>query len=140
MWFDKRKEIILLSATVLKQRVFSLVPFLTLTSTLTSALASTSFAEETPAAYKYPFTANDRDPLSPLISKSGQILIPRKVGAKNLSLKGIIYSEGKSVVVINDEILREKDIIGDYTVFKIEEKRVILKSKDKEIILKLEEE
>ncbi|HIE35804.1 MAG TPA: hypothetical protein EYP89_01010 [Candidatus Omnitrophica bacterium] len=90
--------------------------------------------------YNYPFDESSRDPFTPLISKSGQILIPRKIEAKNLVLNGIIYSPQNSIVVINGEILKEKDKVGEYTIFKIEEKKVILKKKDKKIILKLEEE
>jgi hypothetical protein len=114
MWFNKRKKIILI-----------LFIFLFLVKV---------------KGYNYPFDENNRDPFNPLISKSGQILISRKIEAKNLVLNGIIYSPQKSIVVINGEILKEKDKVGDYTIFKIEEKRVILKKKDKEIILKLEEE
>ncbi|MBU1122520.1 MAG: hypothetical protein KKF54_07505 [Candidatus Omnitrophica bacterium] len=91
---------------------------------------------------KYLFTDKDRDPFSPLISRGGKILIPQDETVSNFVLKGIIYSQDRALAIINDEILKEKDNIGDYSILKIEEKRVILKSKDEdeEIILKLEEE
>lgn len=87
----------------------------------------------------YPFSSTDRDPLSPLVSKSGQLLLSRELDETGLHLKGIIYSQGKSVAIINDEVIKEKGIIGAYTVVSIEQKKVILKKGNEEFILKLEE-
>ena len=56
-----------------------------------------------------------------------------------LSLKGIIYSEGKSLAVINDEILGVGDTIGEYTVLEIGEKKVIIKKDNEGFTLNLEE-
>ncbi|UCD15813.1 MAG: hypothetical protein JSV34_01835 [Candidatus Omnitrophota bacterium] len=89
---------------------------------------------------KYPFTDEDRDPFSPLISRGGRILIPQEETVSNFVLRGIIYSEDKALAIINDEILKENDRIGEYIILRVEEKRVILKNEDEEIILKLEEE
>jgi hypothetical protein len=87
----------------------------------------------------YPFTNEQRDPFSPLITKTGQLLVRKTIGPAGLVLKGIIYSKNGSVAIIGDEVFKENDIIGDYRVMKISGKKVILK-KDKEIIiLKLEE-
>jgi hypothetical protein len=61
-------------------------------------------------------------------------------GNVNLTLKGIIYSAGKSVAIINDEVVSEKDKVAGFTVTKIEQKRVILEKDSKQIILKLEGE
>ena len=77
--------------------------------------------------YKYSFSEEDREPFSPLISKSGVVLMPREVDFIGLSLKGIIYSDKGAVAIINDEVLRDGDSIGDYTIVQIERKRVILK-------------
>ena len=89
---------------------------------------------------RYAFNKADRDPFSPLISKSGVILIARKIDIGGLGLKGIIYSETASIAIINDEVVRKGDKIGEYFVSEIEEKRVILRKNDEEFILKLEEE
>tara|TARA_B100000315_G_scaffold233792_1_gene247192 strand:- start:1763 stop:2122 length:360 start_codon:yes stop_codon:yes gene_type:complete len=86
----------------------------------------------------YSYTTADRDPLVPLVSKSGLILIPREMDFTGLSLKGIIYSEQGAVAVINDVVLKEGDSLGDYTVLKIEEKKVILKKGNEGFTLKLE--
>lgn len=88
---------------------------------------------------KYPFSSEQRDPFSPLISQTGQLLIKKTTSPTGLALKGIIYSEQGSVAIIGDEVFKENDIINDYRVVKITRKKVLLK-KDKEvIILKLEE-
>lgn len=81
-----------------------------------------------------------RDPFSPLISKSGVLLIPREIDLGGLAIKGIIYSQDSPVAIINDEVVKRGENIGDYLVLEIEEKRVILKKDDQEFILKLEEE
>jgi len=86
------------------------------------------------------FKITDRDPFSPLISKSGVLLIPREIDLGGLAIKGIIYSQDSPVAIINDEVVGRGEKIGDYLVLEIEEKRVILKKDDQEFILKLEEE
>ncbi|MFA6281135.1 MAG: hypothetical protein WCY05_01370 [Candidatus Omnitrophota bacterium] len=93
-----------------------------------------------PRESKYRFTEADRDPLLPLVTKSGQLLVKRVIGPKGFIVKGIIYSKDGSVVIIGDEVFKENDIIGNYRIVKIGKKKVLLK-KDKEIlILKLEED
>jgi len=83
---------------------------------------------------------DNRDPFNPLISKGGLILIPQEIEVSGLNLGGIIYSEDGSIAIINNEVMREGDSLGDYTVFKIEDKKVILRTGREEFILKLEEE
>ena len=87
----------------------------------------------------YPYTSVDRDPLVPLVNRRGLILIPREMDFTGLSLKGIIYSEQGAVVIINDIVLKEGDSLGDYTVLKIERRKVILNKGDEGFTLKLEE-
>ena len=87
----------------------------------------------------YPFNDRDRDPFFPLVSGSGYILIPRELDITELTLKGIIYSQGNSLAIINEEMLKEGDTVGEYVVLKIEEKKVFLKKGNKEFTLKLEE-
>lgn len=95
------------------------------------------------AQYQYPFTTRERDPFSPLISKGGRVLITQESVVSNFILKGIIYSDNHSLAIINDEVLKENDRIGNYIVLKIEEKRVVLINMEtgkEQIVLKLEEE
>jgi hypothetical protein len=91
-------------------------------------------------AKSYPFTNADRDPFSPLVTKSGQILLQKKTGVKSYVLKGIIYSDGSSIAVIGDELYRKNDHIGEYTIAKIGKKKVLLKKGKEIVVLKLEEQ
>ncbi|MCK9615276.1 MAG: hypothetical protein M0R48_07230 [Candidatus Omnitrophica bacterium] len=88
---------------------------------------------------KYPFTNEQRDPFSPLITETGQLLVKKNIGPAGLVLKGIIYSKDGSVAIIGDEVFKESDIIDDYRVMKISRKKVILQKGKEVIILKLEE-
>ena len=81
-----------------------------------------------------------RDPLLPLVSKSGVILIPREVDITGLRLKGIIYSQDNPLAIINDEVLKAEGVIGEYKVYEIKEKEVILKKDNQIFKLRLEEE
>lgn len=86
---------------------------------------SASFAE---GAFKYD-PKNKRDPFTPLIDKDGNLL-PEYLSAATavtLNLEGIIWSEkGESYAIISGAVLREGEMIGDYTVKKIERSRVVL--------------
>jgi len=88
---------------------------------------------------KYPFTSEQRDPFSPLITETGQLLVRKVIGPSGLVLKGIIYSEDGSVAIIGDEVFKENDIINDYRIVKITRKKVILYKDGDMIVLKLEE-
>jgi len=88
----------------------------------------------------YAFKPTDRNPFSPLISKSGVLLISREIDLGGLNLRGVIYSEKDPVAIINDEVVERGDSISGYLVLEIERKKVILKKGDQEFILKLEEE
>lgn len=88
---------------------------------------------------KYPFSSEQRDPFSPLITESGQMLIKKTMGPGGFTLKGIIYSEDGSIAIIGDEVFKEHDIINDYKIMKITTKKVILKKGKNIIVLKLEE-
>jgi hypothetical protein len=88
---------------------------------------------------KYPYSDSERDPLLPLVTKTGQILLRKPAGTKGLVLKGIVYADGASEAIIGEEIFKENDKVGEYQIKKIGKNKVILK-KDKELlILKLEE-
>ncbi|MDD5194631.1 MAG: hypothetical protein PHQ96_03020 [Candidatus Omnitrophica bacterium] len=116
MWFRKR-----------------IIFFILISLSLQVGLNAGSLAE-------YPFSDKDRDPFSPLVSKSGKILLQQEMDAGGLHLQGIVYSSGgKSVAIINDEVLKENGVIGSYTVVKIEQKQVLLKKGNEEFVLKLEE-
>ncbi len=53
------------------------------------------------------------------------------------SLSGIVQGAGKPVAIINDKVLEEGDSINDAKVIRIEDKKVTLSVKDKEVTLTL---
>lgn len=81
-----------------------------------------------------------RDLFRPLVDSHGRILITRDIDIKGMSLEGIIYTREDPVAIINSEVLRQADQIGEYVVLKIEREKVILKKEGKEYNLKLEVE
>jgi len=86
---------------------------------------SVSFSE---AVFKYD-AKDKRDPLTPLIDKEGNLLpeYHPATTAVTLNLEGIVWSEeGDSYAIISGAVLRVGEMIGDYTVKKIERSRVIL--------------
>ena len=92
--------------------------------------------------FKYPYNAlTERDPLRPLISERGKILIRDKndMDISDLFLQGVIYSPRGSMAIINDEMFVEGDMYGVYKIKRIEAKGVFLEKKGKEFYLKWEE-
>ena len=72
---------------------------------------------------------NKRDPFIPLVDKEGNLLPEfRPVTATvELNLEGIVWSDkGESYAIISGVVLRVGEMIGDYTVKKIEHSKVIL--------------
>jgi len=100
------------------------------------------FSQEQPQAKRtssYSFDRGSRDPFSPLVSKSGLILISRETDVTNMVLGGIIYSESNAVAIINNEVVAVGDMIGKYKVLVIDEKKVVLEKDNQGFTLNLEE-
>ena len=71
-----------------------------------------------------------RDPFIPLITADGRFLqlerTQEDIDASALKLEGIIYDKyGLSYAIVDGSVVKIGDIIADYQVLKIEEKRVI---------------
>lgn len=68
-----------------------------------------------------------RNPFIPLVTSDGRLLKLEKEGdASGLLLEGIIYDKyGRSYAIVNGEIVKIGDAIGDYQVLKIENNKVI---------------
>ena len=68
-----------------------------------------------------------RDPFIPLVTPDGRLLkLEQEEGVAGLLLEGIIYDKnGTSCAIVNSEIVRIGDKVGEFQVLKIEEKRVI---------------
>lgn len=85
-----------------------------------------------------------RDPFIPLVTPDGRLLkLEQEEGIADLSLEGIIYDKnGLSYAIVNGEVVRIGDRIGDYQVLKIDENKVIFikEGLPQEVQLKKEEE
>lgn len=84
-----------------------------------------------------------RDPFVPLVTQQGKITTGlQSIGSvKDIVLEGIVWDpKGGSIVIINQNILKENDYIGDYQITKIQPNRVVLKKGDKEYVVILTKE
>lgn len=89
------------------------------------SVVSSSFSQ---GVFKYD-PKNKRDPFIPLVDKEGNLLpeIRPVTAAVELNLEGIVWSDkGESYAIISGVVLRAGEMIGDYTVKKIEKSRVTL--------------
>lgn len=66
------------------------------------------------------------DPFVPLISADGKPLNFNKETRQELEVNGIIYDkQGPSFAIVNSNIVKTGDLIGEYKVLKIEEDKVV---------------
>lgn len=98
-----------------------------------------AFAEE---AFKYNSNAK-RDPFMPLVSETGGYASDAYgVNAiEDIRLEGIVWDEIKgSVAIINGEIVKEGQEIGNVKILKIKKDSVLFNIGDSEAEVKLNEE
>ncbi len=83
-----------------------------------------------------------RNPFIPLVTSSGRIINLDQESNSELRLDGIIYDgRGLSYAIVNQEVVRISDWVGNYQVLKIEKNKVIFlkNGEPKEVELKKEE-
>lgn len=84
-----------------------------------------------------------RNPFVPLVSADGRILEPQasKKTAGEVYIEGIIYdAAGSSYAVINGEIVKAGDNVGNYQVIRIEPQKIIFLQEGKELAIELKKE
>ena len=83
-----------------------------------------------------------RDPFIPLVTPDGRLLkLEQEEGVSGLLLEGIIYDKnGASYAIVNGEVVRIGDEVGDYQVLKIEEKKVVFIKEGQTVELELKKE
>jgi hypothetical protein len=94
--------------------------------------------------FKYDASSR-RDPFMPLVTPDGRLInLDAEKGEKSsLSIEGVIYDKnGISYAVVNGNVVKIGDLVGDYQVLKIEADKVVFikEGQTQEIILKKEEE
>lgn len=80
--------------------------------------------------------AKKRNPFIPIVTNDGQLINIQEEGENaQLNLEGIIYDkDGQSMAIINGQILRKNDNIGDAKIVEIRKDSVVY-SKDGEIFI-----
>lgn len=82
-----------------------------------------------------------RDPFMSLVTEDGRLVQLSSRGSGELEIDGIIYDEnGLSCAMINKEIVRIGDWVGDFQVYKIENDKVILLKDGEETEIKVNKE
>ena len=89
-----------------------------------------------------------RDPFIPLVNREGLLLLEPVVKKESLHqadrelyLEGIVYEpQGGSCAVINSEIVKAGDKIGDYQVLEVQRQKVVLGKAEEVLNLELRKE
>jgi hypothetical protein len=84
-----------------------------------------------------------RNPFIPLVTPDGMILNLDKTEEKkqDLAIEGIIYDRyGLSYALVNGEVVKVGDTIGEYQVLKVEKDRVIFIKEGEPLVVKFKEE
>jgi hypothetical protein len=79
-------------------------------------------------------SANKRDPFTPYLTSDGQLINIQQEGEDiKLNLEGIIYDkQGQSMAIINGEVLKKDDKIGNIQLIEIKRDSIVY-SKDGEV-------
>jgi len=97
------------------------------------------FAQEEGFVYK---SNEKRDPFWPLVTPNGTITSYEKdLSVYDMDLEGIIVGDdGNNLAIINGIIVQTKDKIGNYVIFEIGQRSVILLKGQEKIELNLKKE
>ena len=103
-----------------------------------SPITNNLYAQE---EFKYD-ARGKRDQFIPLVTPDGRLLkLEKEQTISGLLLEGIIYDEhGLSYCLVNGEVVRVSDKIGDYQVLKIEKSKVIFIKSGQTLEVELREE
>ncbi len=83
-----------------------------------------------------------RNPFIPLVTPDGRLLrLEKEKTASGLLLEGIIYDEhGLSYCLVNGEVVKVSDKVGDYQVLKIEKNKIVFIKGGQYLEVELKEE
>lgn len=95
-------------------------------------------AQEEGYVYKY---QGKRDPFVPLISSSGYLLNFEPENKSSFILEGILYdSNGDSIAIINGELVRVGESIGNAVITRIEPNKITLIKDNEKVEIELRRE
>ncbi|MBF0521479.1 MAG: hypothetical protein HQL24_00315 [Candidatus Omnitrophica bacterium] len=110
---------------------------------LIGAMAGAVYAQQQNGEAKFVYDDHSkRDPFWTLVKNDGSIInYDNDFLITDLVLEGVtLGASGKNFAIINDKVVKEKDIIGQFTVLKIEKNRVVLEKENQEFSLYLKKE
>ncbi|MDP3732718.1 MAG: hypothetical protein Q8R31_06855 [Candidatus Omnitrophota bacterium] len=83
-----------------------------------------------------------RNPFIPLVTPDGRLLrLEKEKTASGLLLEGIIYDgRGLSYAIVNGEVVKVSDKVGDYQVLKIEKNKIVFIKGGQNLEVELKEE
>ena len=70
-----------------------------------------------------------RDPMRPLVDSQGRV-VASAISGGGLSVQGIIWSEEHPLAIIDDELYKQGDVVGIYTIVEIQQDGLLAKSGD----------
>lgn len=97
------------------------------------------FSQEKLESYSFS-SLKDRDPLRPLVSEQGEILLRAKKATGEIILQGLICSDQERSVVVDNELLSEGDQVQGYKVKTIAPYQVIFEKDGAELVVRWESE
>jgi len=83
-----------------------------------------------------------RNPFVPLVTPDGKLLkLDDGENSTGIALEGIIYDEkGVSYAIVNQDVVKVSDVVGEYQVLKIEKNRVIFVKDGEPLEIELKKE
>ena len=83
-----------------------------------------------------------RNPFVPLVTPDGKLLkLDDGENSLGIALEGIIYDEkGVSYAIVNQEVVKVSDMVGEYQVLKIERSRVVFVKDGEPLEIELKKE
>ena len=125
-------------------KIFTLLSFASALCVLRLAAAQQQpgpLAGDKKAGFVYDKGAR-RNPFIPLVTSDGRLLkLDKQEVTGDLSLEGIVYDkQGISYCLVNGQVLKIGDIVGDYQLLKIEEKKAVFLKEGRAVEVELNKE
>ncbi|MBU2541042.1 MAG: hypothetical protein KJ593_03975 [Candidatus Omnitrophica bacterium] len=106
-------------------------------------LAPIVFADDTAREVEFTYTIhNERDPFLPFVTPDGYIVnLQAQTEIADINLEGIIFdAQGRSLAVINGDVIAENEFVGEFQLKEIKKDKIILQNGQKTYIIELTKE
>ena len=78
-----------------------------------------------------------RDPMQAMLNSQGRVTVSAGLG-EGLAVQGIIWSEARPLVVIDDHLFAQGDVVGPYKILEIHPNRVVAQLGDESKVIQLD--